>query len=144
MQKYIEQTNPDIVCGFVGSSTYKYPVIGETETTYICKDYKFYKPKKERDGVRVKPTEKMYFTNPCILRFEQPERIPPHAERYYAMWHDCTTDKPSEKRDVLVKKKNVNPLTCGCVHIKASRLGSLRKYNESYEWAYVHELEISR
>lgn len=60
------------------------------------------------------------------------------------MWHDIVTDKPSEKRDVLVKKKNVNPLVQGCVHIKASRLGSLRKYDESYEWAYVHELEMPR
>lgn len=141
MKKYIEQTTPDIVCGFVRSSTAKYPIIGETETTYICKDYTFYKPKKERDGVRVKPTEKMYFTDPCILRFEQPERISPHAERYYAMWHDIVTDKPSDKHDVVVKKKGTNPLTCGCTYIPACKLARLKKYDESYEWAYVHEIE---
>lgn len=141
MKKYIEQTTPDIICGFVRSSTAKYPIIGETETTYICKDYTFYKPKKERDGVRVKPTEKMYFTDPCILRFEQPERISPHAERYYAMWHDIVTDKPSDKHDVVVKKKGTNPLTCGCTYIPACKLARLKKYDESYEWAYVHEIE---
>ena len=141
MKKYIEQTTPDIICGFVRSSTAKYPIIGETETTYICKDYTFYKPKKERDGVRVKPTEKMYFTDPCILRFEQPERISPHAERYYAMWHDLVTDRPSDKHDVVVKKKGTNPLTCGCTYVPACKLARLKKYDESYEWAYVHEIE---
>lgn len=141
MNKYIEQEYPDIVCGFVSSGTAKYPIIGETETTYICKDYKFYKPKKERDGVRVKPVEKMYHTNPCILRFEQPERLSPHAERYYAMWHDIVTDKPSDKYDVVVKKKGTNPLICGCVYIPACKLSRLKKYGESYEWAYVHEIE---
>lgn len=60
------------------------------------------------------------------------------------VWHDLATDKPTEYRDVIVKHKGANSVTHRCNYILARRLGSLRKYDESYEWAYVHELEMSR